>query len=109
MLIVFTNLLFMWAETPFYQGLWVFIGSIAYFLLEISINLSIIVISSPDDLEFWLMFINGVFSIGGILSPLIVRLLKINSYFVISGIIGVMAPFYLWLASPEAFKRQISS
>lgn len=32
-LIVITNLLFMWAATPFYQGLWVFVGSIAYFLL----------------------------------------------------------------------------
>ena len=32
-LIVITNLLFMWAATPFYQGVWVFVGSIAYFLL----------------------------------------------------------------------------
>lgn len=32
-LIVLTNLLFMWAGTPFYQGLWVLIGSVAYFLL----------------------------------------------------------------------------
>ena len=45
-LIVLTNLLFMWAATPFSQGLWVFVGSVAYFLLEISINLSIIVISA---------------------------------------------------------------
>lgn len=51
------------------------------------------------------MFINGVFSIGGIISPIIVRLLQIDSYFIISGIIGVMAPIYLMLDSPETFKK----
>lgn len=57
------------------QEIFLFIASIFYAFIEININLSVAAISEKEDLEFWMLFVTGMYGVGGLVSPLMVYLL----------------------------------
>ena len=47
-----------------------------------------------DDQQFWLQLNHGLFGLGGLIGPLIVRIFVFNGFLII-GLLGfVMVPFY---------------
>lgn len=100
-IIILTNITFACSNSLLRQGASIFIGSIAYFMLEVSISICIILLSKKEHLEFWLMFINGIFGVGGFLSPILITILEVNTFYVIACIIGITIPFYIVLSNPS--------
>ena len=68
--------------------------------LDIFINMSIIEAEKKNRLDFWLQVSHGAFGIGGLIGPLFVFFLGLNSLAGISLIFFAVAPVYLFLKSP---------
>ena len=65
--------LFSFQTNPILQGICIFIGSIGWALLDITINVAMLE-SHKINQEFWMQLNHGMFGIGGLLGPIIVFL-----------------------------------
>ena len=70
-------------------------------VMDVQINVCTIILTNKRHLENWMQIIWGLFSVGGIIGPLIVYIFGSNTYIVV-GIISLLLSFsYKFLESPE--------
>jgi len=58
-------------------------------------------ISSPKDVDFWLMITHGMFGIGGFVGPIVIYIFETNTYAIMGFVCLLMIPIILRLKEPE--------
>lgn len=83
------------------MGVWLFMASIGYSVFEVILNVSILLISPPEETEYWMMIGHGAFGVGGIISPIIVYFFELNTFIVFGLVVLLLTPFMLKMKTPE--------
>ena len=66
------------------------------------VNVCVVESQKSGDVHFWMLVLHGTFGIGGLISPMLISLFDIESYFIMGVLLGLLAPLYYKLKSPEA-------
>lgn len=82
------------------------VGSFMGYLLNMAVNCCLMLASSKDDLYLWLSITHGMFGVGGLTSPILVNIFKLNIYFALGVLSLLTAPFFFYLTSPEDFEKE---
>jgi hypothetical protein len=101
--IVISNCIFISSNSFFYQGLLTFIAAISYFLLETLVD--ICTINLNENVETFILLINGCAGIGAMIGPILLLLMGESSYFLFSIILAATIPAFLILPSPDRLKE----
>ena len=68
------SILFSMCTDSFWLGVWLFLISVAYPFIEITIMVCNMIINDPQQIEFWMLINHGLFGVGGLLGPYLVYL-----------------------------------
>lgn len=71
-------------------------------IVNILVNVCVVESQKDGDVHFWMLILHGTYGIGGLISPMLISIFEIESYFIIGVLLGLLAPFYYKLISPEA-------
>jgi len=99
LLIRISSFFFVFIRSKFYQGCFIFLGSIALMILDVEINISVINITEKGLIEFWLQMVWGIFSVGAILTPFLVFLFAQNTYIIIFILSSLNSIIYYFLTN----------
>lgn len=65
------------------------------------LNVCILLINNPEEIEFWMLLTHGLFGVGGLLGPIIVYFFSTKGFLVLGILTATIIPFSLKLKSPE--------
>lgn len=71
-------------------------------MINILVNVCVVESQKSSDVHFWMLVLHGTYGIGGLISPMLISLFDIESYFIMGVLLGLLSPFYYKLQSPEA-------
>jgi len=78
----------------------VFTG-IGYTLLEILVNVCVLLINNPEEIEFWMLLTHGLFGIGGLIGPFLIYIFEGKAFGVFGIMVMAVIPFYFKIKTPE--------
>jgi fucose permease len=70
--ILIFSALFTYTTDSMWLGVWLFLVGTGYSILEVMLNVCILMINNPEEIEFWMLLTHGLFGVGGLLGPIIV-------------------------------------
>ncbi len=71
-------------------------------MMNILVNVCVVESQKSGDVHFWMLVLHGTYGIGGLISPILISIFDIRSYFIMGVFFGLLAPLYYKLKSPEA-------
>ena len=69
-------------------------------MINILVNVCVVETQKNGDVHFWMLILHGTYGIGGLLGPMLIYTFELNSFLILGGLLGILAPFYHKLQSP---------
>lgn len=95
-----SSIMFSYSLTTYRLMIWIFLQSMAAVLNDVEVNVCVLMISHPKEIDFWLMITHGMFGIGGFVVPIVIYFFEDNTYTIIGFCCLLMIPIILSLKEP---------
>ena len=91
-----------------FLALWMLSTAFFYTFIEINTNVCALMINPIQDMEFFLLILHGLFSVGGLLGPLLVSIFAEQTYFYIGLLELVIFVYLSRMPSPETIGLRVN-